>query len=238
MNMKKEKTYRAQTWLVISVRTSSGAKRIRFTPEGDLSFYTTDNPDLQQAIERHRDFGQTIVMVSEHCSVEQTDVLGDSVLHLADQDELVGGVGTGRLSGTELERGERHERLIAQSGRTEGLHPHGDASLDEGMTLGDMRGTQVEGSRAHLAADVLTDETEDGLVVVKLVGADVNHRPACVGNDVVLGAGIHHGDIHPCGTQQRTLLLKTIVTQPRQVVEHGVNSVYTLTSGSMSRLPP
>lgn len=238
MDMKKEKTYRAQTWLVINVRTSSGVRRIRFTPDGSLSFYTTDNPDLQQAIERHRDYGQTIDVVSEGGPVEQTDVLGDSVLHLADKDELVGSVGTGGISRTELERSEWHERLVAQGGRPEGLHPHGDASLDEGVALGDMGGPQVEGACSHLAADMLTDKTKDSLVVVKLVSADVNHRTAGVGNHIVLGAGVHHGDIHPGRPQQRTLLLKTIVTQPHQVVEHGVNGVHTLAPGGMSRLPP
>ena len=46
----------------------------------------------------------------------QPDIGADGVFYLADADELVGGMAAARLAWSQLQRGGRHEGLVAQGG--------------------------------------------------------------------------------------------------------------------------
>ena len=80
------------------------------------------------------------------CALEQLQVAAEGVFHLAETDILVGGMGAGRLSGSQLERREGHQGLVAEGGGTKGLHAYVGAAADEGMGEGDVRRAQVEGA--------------------------------------------------------------------------------------------
>lgn len=81
---------------------------------------------------------------------------------------------TGRLSRSELERGERHEGLVTQSGAAEGCHSHADATAHERMFGVDMRGMKSEGMGFDLAPTVLLNGLKHLFIAVKFVGSHIN----------------------------------------------------------------
>ena len=52
----------------------------------------------------------------------------------------------------------------------------------------------------------------------------------------MLCSGMHHRYRCPCFAQERTHLAELIVTKPLQVVQHFVNGIHTLVTGSMAAL--
>ena len=168
---------------------------------------------------------------------DEADVGLDGLRNLAEQDELVGTMAARRLAGTQLQRGEGHQRLVAQRGRPEGRHAHLHTTLHQGVVGGDAGRRQAEGARRELAPlHVLPQEVEEVLVFVKFVGAHVDDEAALVGDDVVLRAAVEDGHRHLGGAEQRTLLAETVVAQPHEVVQGLVDGVDTFVAGGMAAL--
>ena len=59
------------------------------------------------------------------------------MLYFRDADKLVGRMAARGFARSQFEGGEGHEGLIAECGRAEGRHAHGDAPLYERMVLRD-----------------------------------------------------------------------------------------------------
>ena len=90
--------------------------------------------------------------------------------------------------------------------------------------------------RLALALEVLADEMIYLLVVVKLIGADIHQHRAGVGDDIVLGSGVHYGERHLGRSQELAHFLKLVIPDPSHVVECLVDGVHALVSGGMTAL--
>ena len=77
-------------------------------------------------------------------TVEKAGIGVEGMLHFANFHEFIGAVTARRLARTKLERGERHERLVAQSGRTVGRHAHVDTCSHQRMVGVDVRRVKAE----------------------------------------------------------------------------------------------
>ena len=103
------------------------------------------------------------------------------------------------------------------------------------MILGYHRGVQSEGAFLEFAfLHLLLEEAEDILVLVELIGADVDDEVQLVGHYVMLCASLYHGDAHLRASQQPALLPELIVAQPYQVVEGFIDCVHTLIASRMT----
>ncbi len=94
--MTMQKTYQAKTDISINVRINGCHRHLRFIPMTlGGSFLTTDDEDVQQAIERHHKFGCQIVLLTEPEPVKEvpavapTEVEKVSFYSLADAKEYL-----------------------------------------------------------------------------------------------------------------------------------------------------
>ena len=102
-----------------------------------------------------------------------------------------------RLARPELQRGEGHQSLVAECGRTERLHTHSEATTNQRVVMTDARRMQTERAGLQLAfLHVLFQKFEKVLVLIILVGAHVDDKVQLVGNNVVLRATLHDRHRH------------------------------------------
>ena len=71
--------------------------------------------------------------LSDAGSIQEFPVFSYSIRNLAYFDKLIGRMGAGRFAGTQFERWEVHQSLVAQRRTAEWLHAHGYAFSDKRM---------------------------------------------------------------------------------------------------------
>ena len=151
-------------------------------------------------------------------------------------DELIRGMGTGRVARSDLDGGEAHERLVAERGRAERHLAQHERPPDERMLRVEPRGVEAEAPGLDLAAHLRLDQLEQPLVAVELVGPDVDRKLAAVGDDVVLRAGVDHRDGHFHPAQKVAVVRELVGAEPVDVLDRLVDGVDALVAGGVSRL--
>ena len=166
--------------------------------------------------------------------IKETDVGFDGGGDFRDADEFVSTVGTGGFARTQLQRGEGHEGLVAQRGRTERFQTHRLTAAHDGVLRVDAGGMKTEGAGGDLTLQTLLQELKDKLVLIEFVGAYINDHLTTVGHYIVLGAGMNHGNIHDGGAQKVAHLAELMGVEEMKVFESFINGIDTFTTGSMA----
>ena len=120
----------------------------------------------------------------------------------ADENELVGRMGTFALAWSHLQGGETHQSLVAQGGGAERLSTHLNSSTHQYVVGRTRTGTEAERTCHRCRGNVGLDEFKELFIGVTLVAADVDGEGAAVGYHIVLCAGRDGGNSHLDGTQE------------------------------------
>ena len=150
--------------------------------------------------------------------------------------KLVGGVRTGAVAGTELERWRIDQRLIGGSWRSVGGTPQRQPSLYYGVRNINLRWAKAHRTAGNIALDVLLDELEHLLQRVGVGKANIHHKRAAVGHHVVLRSGVYHGYAHLYLAQIVGHYRESVGVEPLDILyclEDGVNP---FVAGSVTRL--
>ena len=82
------------------------------------------------------------------------------------------------------------------------------------MIRGNTRGIQAGGARRHFAIHPGANFLQHRKIVIGIGGAHIDGKAALIGNDIVLGAGLDHGDSHLHRAEQSRFFLKTVGMKP------------------------
>src|SRR5574344_400494 len=89
----------------------------------------------------------------------------------------------------------------------------------------------------NLTFQSLTKKLIDTLIIIKLIGTDIQKHLTTVWDNIMLSTRMYYCNSHLCWTKQRTDFFILIITYECQIIQRFINSIHAFISICMPRYP-